>query len=120
MLNKKNKIKLVIISALIVTIFSLSVISSKEQNTVETAATAESNNKIEWGIKRADNHMQPDVGASNRKALEENEGICLGSKDKKNIYLTFDAGYEAGYTPEILQALKEAQVPAIFSLQDII
>lgn len=114
MLNKKNKIKLVIISALIVTIFSLSVISSKEQNTVETAATAESNNKIEWGIKRADNHMQPDVGASNRKALEENEGICLGSKDKKNIYLTFDAGYEAGYTPEILQALKEAQVPAIF------
>ena len=57
------------------TIFSLSVISSKEQNTIETFATTEPNNKIEWGIKRANNHMQPDVGAKNKKILEENGNL---------------------------------------------
>ncbi len=30
-----------------------------------------SNKKIGWGIKRNNNHEQPDVGAANKKALEE-------------------------------------------------
>ena len=33
---------------------------------------------------------------------------------KKVIYLTFDAGYENGNTPAILEALKKHQVPATF------
>ncbi len=42
-----------------------------------------------------------------------------GKEDKaasKNIYLTFDAGYENGYTESILDVLKEEQVPAVFFL----
>ncbi len=35
-------------------------------------------------------------------------------KDDSNIYLTFDEGYENGYTPKILDALKEADVKAVF------
>lgn len=35
-------------------------------------------------------------------------------KEPKTIYLTFDEGYENGYTPKILDALKEKNVPAIF------
>lgn len=34
--------------------------------------------------------------------------------DKKEIYLTFDEGYENGYTSQILDTLKEKQVPAVF------
>ncbi len=34
--------------------------------------------------------------------------------DEKVLYLTFDAGYENGYTPAILDALKKHQVPATF------
>ena len=78
------------------------------------ATVAESGKTIGWGIKRAPNNMQPDVGASNKKVLEENEGICLGSDIEKVIYLTFDEGYEAGYSSKILDVLKENEVKATF------
>lgn len=114
MLKNKTKVNMAIISALIVAIFSISVISMNNQNLVQTSTTVSENTKIEWGIKRNDNHEQPDVGSANRKVLEENGGICLGNKDKKNIYLTFDQGYEAGYTESILKTLKENEVHATF------
>lgn len=37
----------------------------------------------------------PIVGNQNKKILEENDGICLGSNNDKALYLTFDEGYEA-------------------------
>ena len=48
------------------------------------------------------------------KILEENNGICLGKDTEKIIYLTFDEGYEAGYTPKILESLKNNDVKATF------
>lgn len=110
-----KKIKYGAIVILIIAIFSLSVISmNTKENEIVTNANTVSNQKIGWGIKRNDNHEQPDVGSNNKKVLEENGGICLGNKEKKNIYLTFDEGYEAGYTPQILTTLKENQVKATF------
>ena len=38
----------------------------------------------------------------------------MGNPEKKYIYLTFDAGYEAGYTEGILKVLKENDVSAAF------
>ena len=111
-MNRKNKIML---TSLIVIIFSLSVISMQAENKeIVTSANTVSNQKIGWGIKRNDNHEQPNVGSKNKKVLEENEGICLGNKDKKYLYLTFDERYEAGYTPQILQTLKENEVKGAF------
>ena len=86
----------------------------QKNNEIETNAEIVSNKKIGWGIKRNDNHEQPDVGATNRKILEANNGICLGNKEKKYIYLTFDEGYEAGYTTKILETLKNNDVKATF------
>ena len=40
--------------------------------------------------------------------------MCLGNKDKKYVYLTFDEGYEAGYTQKILDTLKQNDVTATF------
>lgn len=108
--------KLILIGMLVIAIFSLSVINMNEEKTINVNAQQLSNKKIGWGIKRNDNHEQPDVGSTNRKVLEENNGICLGNKDKKYIYLTFDEGYEAGYTPQILEVLKSNNVKAAFFL----
>ena len=111
---KNKKIKFIFIIILIVVIWILSNILMKENETVETSGEILDTKKIEWGIKRNDNHEQPDVGNENRKILEENNGICLGNEDEKIIYLTFDEGYEAGYTPKILEILKENDVKATF------
>ena len=112
--NKKIKIGIIFLS--IIGIFSLSVISTERGENVTSTNAGEnvSNKKIGWGIKRNDNHEQPDLGSNNRKLLEENNGIALGNQEKKNIYLTFDEGYEAGYTPKILEILKNNDVKAAF------
>ena len=72
------------------------------------------NKKIGWGIKRNDNHEQPDVGNVNRKILDKYQGLYMGNKEQKLVYLTFDLGYEAGYTPKILEVLKQNEVKTTF------
>lgn len=113
---KNIKRQLSILSILIVGIISLSAVSANfyDDITINTSSSTLSNKKIGWGIKRNDNHEQPDVGSTNKKVLEENKGICLGNKENKTIYLTFDEGYEAGYTPQLLKTLQENQVKATF------
>ena len=46
--------------------------------------------------------------------LEKYNAYYKGDTSKKEIYLTFDEGYENGYTPIILDVLKEKNVPAAF------
>ena len=113
-MQKKVSKKIIIIGILIIAIFSLSIIQIKQQEMISVSASQISNKKIGWGIKRNDEHKQPDVGAMNQNVLEENNGICLGNKEKKYIYLTFDEGYEAGYTTKILEILKNNDVKATF------
>ena len=111
---KKRNIKFMVVIILIVLIVISSVDLTNKNKVIETSSEIISTKKIEWGLKRNDNHNQPDVGKENRKILEENNGICLGNKDKKILYLTFDEGYEAGYTSKILEILKENGVKAAF------
>ena len=84
------------------------------KQTVTTSGVALSNTKIGWGVKRVPNNEQPDLGATNLKLMEQYNGIAMGNKDKKYVYLTFDGGYEAGYTQKILDVLKENEVSATF------
>ena len=100
---------------LLIILFVVTIVDINMKEGIDTNSSV-SNQKIEWGIKRNDNHEQPDVGSKNRKILEENNGICLGNAEEKIIYLTFDEGYEAGYTEEILKILKENNVKAAFFL----
>lgn len=79
-----------------------------------TSASSLSNTKIGWGVKRASNHEQPDLGKKNMELMNQYNGIAIGNKDKKYVYLTFDGGYEAGYTEKILDTLKENNVSATF------
>lgn len=106
------------IFSLLVIIFSFSVImlsKDYEEPLIQTSTQEGlSNKKIGWGIKRANNHAQPDVGKENKNLINKYEGYCLGNSDKKYIYITFDEGYEAGFTPKILDILKENDVKAVF------
>ncbi len=106
---------------LIIFIFSFSLIMvdknySKISIQTSANATSLSNKKIGWGIKREDNHAQPDLGKQNKELINKYEGYCLGNPDKKYIYLTFDEGYEAGYTAKLLDTLKQNNVKAAFFL----
>ena len=113
---KEKQIRNLSVMILLVIIITLTVIQNQQEKYMDTNAESISTKKIEWGIKRNDNHEQPYVGGENKKILEENNGICLGNKENKTIYLTFDEGYEAGYTKEILDVLKENDVKATFFL----
>jgi len=93
-------------------IFVAGISSSFKGYNVNTRAL--SNKKIEWGIKRNNNHQQPDLGQKNYEILNEFDGYVIGSKEKKYIYLTFDVGYDNGYMGKILDTLRENDVKAAF------
>lgn len=112
---RKNISKISKILVLMLMIFSLSIISiQNKEKTFYTSSQELSNKKIGWGIKRNNNHEQPDLGKNNKQVLEKNNGIAIGNNTDKYIYLTFDEGYEAGYTTKILETLKENDVTATF------
>ena len=113
---KKQSVRNIVMMILLITIITLTIVQNQKEKLINTNAESVSTKKIEWGIKRNDNHEQPDLGSENRKILEENNGIALGNSESKAIYLTFDEGYEAGYTTEILKILKENDVKATFFL----
>ncbi len=64
----------------------------------------------EYGVGKNKTGERPNVSI---KTIEENNGYTIGSDDKR-IYLTFDCGYENGYTLKILDVLKETDTKACF------
>ena len=113
-MNRKTKIKIIITSLLLLIAIVTTVVINLNKETVTVSSTQLSNKKIGWGIKRNDNHEQPDLGKANLQLLEENNGIAMGNKNDKYLYLTFDEGYETDYTEQILKTLKENDVKATF------
>lgn len=113
---KRNIAKNVILSGVILVLFSICIFQMDigSKNIRSVASNTGENQKLEWGIKRNNNHERPDVGDKNKQILEANGGICLGKELDKNIYLTFDSGYEAGYMENILDVLKQNNVKATF------
>ncbi|MDP9743956.1 UNVERIFIED_ORG: peptidoglycan/xylan/chitin deacetylase (PgdA/CDA1 family) [Bacillus thuringiensis] len=81
---------------------------------VPVSTLAYTNTPHNWGIPRPKNEIVPDAGKLYTELLQKNGGFYLGDTKKKDIYLTFDNGYENGYTGQILDVLKEKNVPATF------
>ena len=98
------------------------------EEAVETAA------EVNWGLS-FQQAGQPPVGNATPEYLAKYNAYYIAGAaadgdegddgnddagDKKNahkpVYLTFDAGYENGYTEKILDILKEKKVPAAFFL----
>lgn len=69
----------------------------------------------DWGHSFPKSGGKP-TGNVSEKTLEQYNAHFIDESGEKVLYLTFDAGYEAGYTSDILDVLKEEQVPATFFL----
>lgn len=72
------------------------------------------NNLLRWGILRKGFGKIPAADPGAPELLKKYGGIYLGDTSKSEIYLTFDEGYENGYTSKILDALRENNVKAVF------
>lgn len=73
------------------------------------------NEKFSWWIKRDNNHGPS--GCDDAVELSDYGAYYLdknASDEDKVIYLTFDCGYENGYTEQILDILAKEEVPACF------
>lgn len=82
---------------------------------VQASADGEYSNKLlSWGILRKGDNKTPDADPGAPQLLSKYKGIYLGDTSKKEIYLTFDEGYENGYTPKILDVLRDNKVKAVF------
>ena len=79
----------------------------------DEAIRALDNKKVGWGAKH-NGHEQPEIPKATRDLFDRNNTIFMGNPDKQVIYLTFDAGYENGYTESILDTLEEHNVRAAF------
>lgn len=84
------------------------------QYSLYSQATTLSNKLLAWGFRRGENHEQSVLDVESVKVINNYDGIALGNKDSNKIYLTFDCGYEAGYTEKILDILAENNVKATF------
>ena len=112
--NKKKVFKITLAIVFIAVLVGITFIFTKEDAIQVSTTTALSNEKIEWGVKREKDHKQPDLGSKNINLMKKYDGIAMGNSEKNIVYLTFDNGYEAGYTASILDTLKANDVKAAF------
>ncbi|UKI50205.1 MAG: polysaccharide deacetylase family protein [Clostridium sp.] len=64
---------------------------------------------INYGIAKTKNGNRPYPGDNMHNLIVNNNGYYIAA-DTKDIYLTFDCGYENGYTREILKKLKRRKM----------
>ena len=89
--------------------------TSTDQPAQETnALEALSNEKYGWGLVPTNDGTPPEIPKNWKELLIKYDGYYLGNTSRKEVYLTFDEGYEGGYTSQILDILKENSVKAAF------
>lgn len=67
-----------------------------------------------WGFVRNKNHSRPGLSQEQEQLLRKYPVIFTIPAKQKDVVLTFDLGYEKGYTPLILDKLKAHGVRATF------
>ncbi|MFZ7130990.1 MAG: polysaccharide deacetylase family protein [Eubacteriales bacterium] len=81
----------------------------KNTNTIVTET-----NSIDWYIPRTSNNERPSFPAYVQEFIDK-YGIYVMGKGEKELYLTFNCGYEYNnYTEEVLNILKEENIKAVF------
>lgn len=71
------------------------------------------NKSAGWGFRRM-TPDPPEFTANQIALMEKYQCIYQGNDTEPVLYLTFDEGYENGYTAQILDVLKETNTPAAF------
>jgi peptidoglycan-N-acetylmuramic acid deacetylase len=79
------------------------------------SVAADPSGSYHFGFKKSKNSQLPSIDQEGFKGIiQKHDAIFLGDTTKKELYLTFDNGYENGYTAKMLNVLQEKKVPAIF------
>lgn len=106
---KERYLRIGIVSVILLIIISIFAFAS-------FANTDLSTEMIAWGFTRGKDNNQPNLDIKALNIINKLGDYAIGNSEKKYVYLTFDAGYEAGYTESILKTLKENEVTAAFFL----
>lgn len=69
--------------------------------------------EVDWGFVRV-KRDEPNLYSWQVSMIEKFNGYYMDRSKPHKLYLTFDEGYEAGYTPKILDVLEKYNVPATF------
>lgn len=106
-IRKKGALGVIAATAVVlISVLLTSVVSDRSMS-----ASADGN----WGLSFQTEGSVP-TGNASAEYLAKYDGYYAEATDKKVLYLTFDAGYENGYTAKILDVLKKHQVSAAFFL----
>ena len=90
--------------------------SRSDQNSMENSRPSSaslSSQSENWGLGFQEKGTRP-TGNASIEELKKYNAWYADDTDEKKIYLTFDAGYDNGNTPAILDALHKHQVYATF------
>ena len=112
MIHKKDLLPVLFLVLFLTSVFFLGnfVSWAVHSNTViPTSSTSESN----WGLSFQE-EGKPPVANTTVEELKQFDAYYMQNTEEKNIYLTFDCGYENGNTAPILDALKKHNAPATF------
>lgn len=66
-----------------------------------------------WGFTKNPHHQTPEIGKY-KQIIKDTSSYYVGNTNNKEVYLTFDAGYDNGELSKILATLKEKNVVASF------
>ncbi len=100
---RKRDLYIFIFAIAIAVAVSISIFSS---GAIATAA---------WGLSFREQGAAP-IGTAGADQLKQYGAAYMGDPKAQVLYLTFDAGYENGYTGDILDTLAKHKVPAAFFL----
>jgi len=106
---KKKSIKFIL--GCFVILFLVIFVYNKFSNNSIATSTEITN----WGLSFKNEGKSP-VGNTTAEYLKKYNSFYIGNSDEKVIYLTFDAGFENGYTPSILDTLNKHNIKAAFFL----
>lgn len=87
----------------------------QDQGTIYTLAELNAMDTKLWsyGPGRTSDGQRPYVSIQTQETYQD-FGVNFIGPDNGSLYLTFDAGYENGFTPDILRTLKANNVKAVF------
>lgn len=75
---------------------------------------AKDNSELNWYFVLREKNKTPEAPKESAEFLKDTDSFYVGDTTKKELFLTFDEGYEKGNTEEILDILKSANVKAAF------
>jgi peptidoglycan-N-acetylmuramic acid deacetylase len=90
--------------------YNTNILTDTVNNQTEHLSTSEKG----WFYQPRNDGIPPEEPQAILDLLNKYSAYYVGDTSKKVLYLTFDEGYENGYTPQILDVLKRQNIKAAF------